>query len=232
MADQESTNTASTDVDTPQTEETQVTDSGDTTAEETKEETEGDGEAEAQGEESEAGDDAEKPEEDEVKRRNNEMAQKRIQERQERQGKIDQDQQKYLEQAEDEKDLALRQLQVNAYNQAVERNTDKLTSSFERAVSNIDLFQNPTPEIAAELDSAIDAFQAMHVQIDQNGNPVKVTGDLYEFLNKRADSIRRLTQMGARNEKIAGAKTKSATMTPPASAPPKPKDRLMELWDS
>ncbi len=126
----------------------------------------------------------------------------------------------HLEAAQDEQDLAFRQLQIDAYTNKVNSNTDRLTNQYEKALNTIDAFRDPTPEVAEYLGEAIDEFEARFVQMDELGNPVEVKGDLYAFLQSKAGLVERLTQLGARKAKQSSAKEKAA-VTPPPSAPTK-----------
>lgn len=144
----------------------------------------------------------------------------RQQARQEREAQMSKMAEEHLQAAEDEKDLALRQLQIDAYTNKVNSNTDRLTNQYEKALNSIQAFQNPTPEVKEFLDSAVDEFEARFVQIDELGNPVNVNGDLYAFLQTKAGLVEKLTQLGARKEKVSSAKEK-ANVTPTPSAPAK-----------
>ena len=144
----------------------------------------------------------------------------RQQARQEREAQMAKMADEHLQAAEDEKDLALRQLQIDAYTNKVNSNTDRLTNQYEKALNSIQAFQNPTPEVREFLDSAVDEFEARFVQIDELGNPVNVNGDLYAFLQTKAGLVEKLTQLGARKEKVSSAKEK-ANVTPTPSAPAK-----------
>lgn len=138
-------------------------------------------------------------------------------------------QEEYLAEAEDQQDLALRQLQIDAYTNKVENNINKLQNGYDTAIKDIDIFRNPTPEINEYLSDALDEFQAKHVQLDELGNPVSVTGDINQFLSKKASLVQKLTQVGARNERTAKAKQSSAVTPSPTSSPKKPKvDPIME----
>lgn len=171
------------------------------------------------------------PSED-VKKHNAEMAARRIAEKQAKEAEKQKQQQEYLEQAEDDKDLALRQLQVDAYNNKVERNRSKLDSGIEKAVASIDLFRTGTPEVKEELARRLEDYEAKHVQYDTNGEPISVTGDVYEYLQSEADSIRRILNAGARQQVKDGVKTKSRTDTLPSRAPKeKPVDPDMAAFD-
>lgn len=150
---------------------------------------------------------------------NKEMAERRIRDKQQREASIKDQQDEYLNSAEDTRDLAVRQLQIDAYNNRVESNTNKLTNSYERAIKDFDVLRDPTPEIQAEIDAALDAFQAMHVKLDPYGNPIELQGDLYTYLQSKADSIKQLTGIGARQQQTNKVKEKSKTMTMPSRAP-------------
>lgn len=154
---------------------------------------------------------------------------KRQEEKAAREAAIKQQQDEYIAEAEDEQAEALRMLQVEAYNNRVDRNINALQSGFEKAISSIDVFKDPTPEVQEYLNDAIDEFEARFVTIDQNGNPTEVKGNIQQFLNKKAELASKLTQTGARQEKVASAKSSAATIAPPASTPKPPKvDPIME----
>lgn len=164
-----------------------------------------------------------KSNEDEQKAHNKMMAEQRIREKQAREYQIKQMQQEYVAEAQDDQSLALRQLQVDAYTNKVENNTNKLANGYERAVKDFPILADATPEIKAEVDAAIDTFQAIHVKIDKFGNPSEVSGDLYSYLQTKASSIERLTQIGARKQVENKTKEKSKTFTPPNRTPKEPK---------
>lgn len=217
-------------------------DSEETEEQEESEEAEDESEAEEPDEAEESEEDVEqKPEpkkqeaqsdEEQRKAHNREMAQQRLKEKQEREKNIVDSQRKYVDEAKDDHDRALRELQVDAYNNKVESNSNKLTNGFERALKDFPVLQNTSPEIQAEVDSAIDAFQAMHVKLDQYGNPVEVRADFYKYLQTKADSIERLTKIGARKQEENKSREKSKTFTPPDRAPKQPKsDPELDAFD-
>lgn len=162
--------------------------------------------------------------EDDEQVSNNEAAARRIQEKRDRDSKVKQDQVDYLSQAEDERDLVVKQLQVDAYNNRIEINRDKLTNSYEKALNSFDILRDESPEIKAAVDEAIDAFQAMNVTIDSYGNPLEVRGDLYKYLQTKADSIKNLAGLGARNQINSKTKEKSKVLTPPGKPPKESKE--------
>lgn len=168
----------------------------------------------------------------ERKKHNAEMAQKRIAERQAREEQKRKQQEEYLSGAKDETDLALREVRLEAYLGKVERNNDKLESGIERAVADIDLFRTGSPEIKEELARSLEDFEQMYVMRDANGDPADVKGDVYQFLQAKADSIRRLTSVGARNQTRASANTKARTDAVPTRAPKEgKKDDVLDGFD-
>lgn len=215
-------------------------DLGDETPEEQKdEETEEESESEEQESneeaetEEESSDESEEPvvEEDQANIAR-EAYKQREANRKEREANLAEEQAKYVQEAADEKDEALRMLQVEAYNNRVDRTTNTLTGQWQQAINSIEEFQNPSPEVKQILDDAVDEFQALYVDIDSGGNPINVRGNLLEHLNKKADIIRALKQGGVRQGNKDRAKTKSAAITPPSKSPPAPKsDPDMDAFD-
>lgn len=149
-----------------------------------------------------------------------------------RQALKQQQQQEYLESAEDEKDLALRQLQIEAYNNRVQSNINKLQNGIEKAVASIDLFRTGTPEQKEQLLREVDKFEALYVTKDQNGDPIEVRGDILQYLQNEAEFIRKLTGVGARQQAKDKSKTKAKTLTAPASKPKEtPRDPEIDAFD-
>lgn len=83
-----------------------------------------------------------------------------------------------------------------------------------------------------ELAASLDDFERMYVQRDENGDPVAVNGDVYQYLQAKAESIRRLTGIGARQQEKAKNQQKSRTLKTPTKTPQKPKsDPLLDGFD-
>lgn len=160
---------------------------------------------------------------EDVKKHNQEMAARRIAEKQAKDQAKAEQQQQYLEEAEDDRDLALRQLQVDAYNNRVERNRDKLDSGIERAVASIELFRTGSAEVKEELARRLEVFEKLYVTYDSNNEPTQVKGDVYEYLQTEADSLQRVQQSGARQQVKNKAKAQARTETIPSKAPEEPK---------
>ncbi len=175
---------------------------------------------------------AELSEEDKQAAFNKEMYERRQNEKQQRLVGQQEKQQEYLNQAQDEQDLALRQLQIDAYDNKVDRNSNSLTNSYERAMKDFDVLRNASPEIQAELDEAIDSFQAQHVSVDAYGNPTEVRADFYIFLQNKANSITKLTGIRASNQEKNKAREKSKALVTPGRAPKEAKvDPDMAAFD-
>lgn len=216
------------DDDTEETDDSSEDEETDTEPAESEEESEEDEEPEEESKDDPESSDEETKEEDtpskeDIKRNNQEQAARRIAEKQAREQAKAQQQQDYLQAAEDDRDLALRQLQVDAYNNRVEQVSNKLENGIERAVASIDLFRTGTPAVKEELARRLDDFERMHVQYDSNGDPVNVTGDVYQYLQTEADSIQRILNTGARTQTKAKNKAKARTDTLPTRAPKEPK---------
>lgn len=196
-------------------------------SEEDKSEDESEEEAESEDEKSEEEDKPEEElsDEDKQKQHNREMAEKRLKTKAERDATLKKQQQDYVAKADPEKpeDAAIRQLQVDAYNNKVDANTNKLTNGYERAIKDFDILTDAAPEIQAEVNAALDAFQGMYVTMDSFGNPTEVRSDIYKYLQAKADSITALTGKGARQQEKSKAKEKSKVTPTPTRAPKTPK---------
>lgn len=143
---------------------------------------------------------------------------------------------RYLKEAKDDEDeLARRQLQVESYNINKERaalNEEKLVSGVTKAKADIALLSSKDPVVQEELGNAIDDFEAMYVVKNKYGDIVEVKADVYQYLQRKAGSISKLTGIGARQESQNKAKQKSRTMTPPSTKPKEGKnDPEMDAFD-
>lgn len=186
----------------------------DKTVEETEEES-----TDATEEEADETETEEPKEEDTTLKERQEAARIAFQEREAKRQAKSQAQSDYVAGAEDDRDLALRQLQIDAYNNKIESNSNKLQNSLDKAVAGIDLFTKGTDIEKAELADSLDDFEALYVKRDQNGDPIEVKADVYEYLQKKAESIRRLTGVGARQQEQDKSNTKSRTIAPPNAKP-------------
>lgn len=172
------------------------------------------------------------PSKEEQKKLNDLYAQKRIAEKQLKDRALAESQAEYLNNAKDDTQLALRQLQIDAYNNRVEFNNNKLETGINRALAEIDLFRSGPPEVKEALLSALDDFEKLNVKYNENNDPVIVEGDVYQYLKDKADSIRRLTDVGARQSKKDRNKATTRTITTPSKTPKEPKaDPEMDAFD-
>lgn len=197
------------------------------TEEDSEEEAVTESEEEAE-ENSENDEDEEQPEEDTASdEERKKAAQEAFKEREARRLALEQQkreqQQEYLDAAEDAKDLALRQLQVEAYNNRIQGNLTKLESGIDRAIANIDLFEKGSDAAKEELARSLDVFERLYVVRDANGDPVEVRGDVYQYLQENAERIRRLTGDGARQQVKDKKLTKAKVDPLPARTPKEPK---------
>lgn len=210
--------------DTPETEESET--------EEKVANTDDPGEDESESDDTE---ETELSDEDKQKQANNEMAQKRIQEKEARIARVKDAQTAYVAEAkqnDDPLDAAVRQLQVDAYNNTVERVSNTVTNQYQRAITDFPVLNTQDPVIQAEIDDAIDSFQARHVKIDNFGNPTEVSGDLYVTLQAKADSIEKLTGIKAAQQEKSKSREKSKTLTTPGRPPKEAKvDPDMAAFD-
>ena len=168
--------------------------------------------------------------EEERKRFNEEMYKRRQAEKQLREERKAREQEtldRYLKEAEDDElEYQKRVIEVNAFQVQQERSQviqDRLETDLLRAVNDIDLFKSAPTEIKEELAAAVDEFEDNHVVKDEKGNLVRVNGNVYEFLQKKADSIRRIQGVGERQASKDKSETKSRTVTPPSKSPKQPK---------
>lgn len=119
--------------------------------------------------------------------------------------------------------LTLQQLQVDSYNNRVMQVTNRVTADLNQAVSAIPEFKSDNPVIREAMLRAVDNFEGQYVQKDQNGDAVQVTGDLLVYLQNEAETIRRLTGLGAEQQVKAKNTQKKRTLTPGSRTPTKPK---------
>ena len=152
-----------------------------------------------------------------------EMYERRQQEKANREQTVQENQQAYLDEAQDQQDLALRQLQIDAYETKVERVTNKLTNQYETALKDFPILRDSNPIVQRELDEAIDNFQSRFVQVDDYGNAIDSSGDMYAYLQAKADAIQQLTGIGAKQQEASKTKQKSKAVTLPGRSPKEPK---------
>lgn len=143
--------------------------------------------------------------------------------REERNAREQENLNRYLQEADDDEvELAKRQLEVQQYQlykQQAAFTESQLELGIQRAANDIELMKDKRPEIQAEFEKALDDFERMYVAKDQQGNPVEVKADVYQYLQDKADSIRRIQGVGERKAGQDLKKAKAATIKPPSRTP-------------
>lgn len=141
---------------------------------------------------------------------------------------------RYLSEVEDDEvELAKRQTEVDRHlitKERVSLNKDKLEAQVQNFTANNALAKNADATVTAEFADAVDSFIARFVTSDKNGNPIEIkvdpsTGkqaDVYQYLQKKASSIEKLTGIGARKQTKQKAKEKQRTVTRPTRTPKEP----------
>lgn len=113
---------------------------------------------------------------------------------------------------------------INAnYENRVMQVTNQVTGDLNQAVASIPEFRSDNPIVREAMLAAVDNFEAMYVQKDQNGDPVQVVGDLQTFLQTEAQRIRQLTGLGASQQNDAKQEQKKRSMRTPSRTPRQPK---------
>lgn len=170
--------------------------------------------------------------EDKRKAENKSHAEQRIREKQQRDTVLKKEQTEYVSETQDPIEIAVRQLQVDAYNNKTDANTNKLTNDYERALKDFPILGDKSPAIQKEIDDAITAFDARYTTFDQYGKPVDVRGDLYSYLQSKADSIEKLTGLGATKQTKDKVREQSKTLQTPVRSPKQPKsDAMLDAFD-
>lgn len=212
-------------------------------AEEVEEDTEPDEEAEsdedADDEESEDTTEDTKVElsdQEKQKLANKEAAEKRIAEKRERDAEkaqtVKEEQQAYIADTEDPLESAVRQLQVDSYNNIVDKHTNTLKNDYQRALNDIEILRSDNKVVQQEVNDAVESFEARYVTFDKNGLPTEVRGDLYSYLQTKADAIEQLTGLGAKQQSQSKVKEQSKTLPMPSRAPKQAKvDPMLDAFD-
>lgn len=134
---------------------------------------------------------------------------------------------RYLEEAKHDEDLLRqREFEVKEYRlteKAIELNEKTLQADVNRAVADIDLFRTGTPAVQERLLRALDTFENAHIVKTEDGRPKDINGDVYQYLQDEANSIKSLLGEGARQQVKQKSSQKARTTTTPVRTPAKPK---------
>lgn len=146
--------------------------------------------------------------------------------REEREAREKQDLDRYLKDAEDdEAEYAKRQGEVERHLIAKERvalNREKLDISIQKFTAGNDLIKSGDKVVLEAFAEALDDFEAMYVVKDEHGNPLEIKADVYQYLQKKSDSIQKLTGIGARKQAKQKTNEKSRTVARPTRTPKEP----------
>lgn len=117
--------------------------------------------------------------------------------------------------------LALQQLQLDAYNNRVMQVENRVYADLNNAVTAIPEFKSDNPVIREAMLRAVEKFEAIHVVKDANGDATQVTGDILQFLQSEAETIRQLTGLGAKQQEQAKTQQRKRADVVPSRAPKK-----------
>lgn len=204
--------------------------------EETKEEPESEAETPPEVEQPE-----EETEEVEAEVDPKEEARRRYEERQrvikEREARVQEQTQDYVNEGEDEYDQRLRAMEVQQYSNLIANNEQTLINEFERVKANPDLqiFNPENHELFNEraYDKALRDYNAGYIGYDTNGNMVTIKGSLFEHLTETADLLQGAVKSGAVAQVRATRKVQTNADPKPA-APQKEtaKDTVLDILKS
>lgn len=134
---------------------------------------------------------------------------------------------RYLrEAADDETELARREIDVQNYRlkeKTIDLNNQALQTDLMRAVADIPLFKTGSDAVKNRLLRAVDQFEASYVVKDDKGRPLEIKGDIHQYLQQEANSIRDLLGDGAREQTKNKTNQKSRTLATPSKTPPSTK---------
>jgi hypothetical protein len=227
------------------------------TDEEIEEDSEGEDDVDAESEEADAFEEEDSTAADdttdsaaEQKRKNDEAAQLRIENRKARQEAERLKKQReedsitnYLkEAADDEVELERRELNVQAYRQRekeIALNDRQLQTDIRAAANSIKLFRSGTDVQKNALADSLDDFEARYVEKDKEGRPLAIkidpaTGEpanVVKFLQRKADEIERLAGEGVKTQVKKKAGEKRRAVTTPTRAPKGKSDPDLDGFD-
>jgi len=166
-----------------------------------------------------------------------EEARRRYEERQaykaERAARVQNQTAEYTNEATDEYDQRLRNMEVQRYTELIENTENKLVNEFERAKSNpeLQIFNPDSQEFNQKAyDKALRDFNAGYVNYDANGNMVGLKGSLFEHLTETASLLKGAIKSGAIQQVRAGQRMRSSADVKPAASPKESaKDPILDI---
>jgi hypothetical protein len=176
----------------------------------------------------------------ERQRKNQEAAARRVEAKKQREDAKATAQADYVAEGKDATEQKIRQLEVDNYNNQIERVTNDLRAQVNTATESIDLFKSKEPAAQSAMLQALDDFEAIFVEKDDNGDYISIkvdpaTGEranLQQYLQARAASVRQLMGLGAKQQAQAKQTQKKRTLTLPKREPAKKKtDPMVDAFD-
>jgi hypothetical protein len=167
---------------------------------------------------------------------NTEAAQRRMADREQKRVETKKaEQQAYLDEATNAEDLRIRRNEVDTYNNRVMLVENTLHSNINNLVASpglTELFHHKDPDIREEMLEAVADYDRLYVKRDKNGDPLEDTGDMQQFLQKRATRIQRLTGIGAKRQQQDKSNQRKRVTTVPKRSPAKTKsDPMLDGFD-
>ena len=170
-----------------------------------------------------------------------EEARRRYEERQaakaEREARVAQIGQSYVDEAENDVDARMRQIEVDRYNEKIENTENTLKGEFERAKADPDLqiFNPDNKELfnPRAYDKTMRDYNAGYIEYDSNGFMVGVKGSLIEHLTETAEILQGAIKSGAVQQVRDTRRMRSSADVKPAATPKEPaKDTILETLQS
>lgn len=153
--------------------------------------------------------------------------------KEERNKRIEEQTRSYKDEAADEYDKRLRDMEVQRYTELIENTESKLVNEFERVKSNPDLqIFNPESKNFDQkaYDRELRIFNKGSVNYDTNGNMVGLKDSLFEHLTEAAQLYQNAERSGAFKQ-VKNARTMKSNADPkPAAQPKEPqKDTVLDI---
>ena len=155
----------------------------------------------------------------------------------EREARVAEIGQSYVDEAENDVDARMRQIEVDRYNEKIENTENTLIGEFERAKANPDLqiFNPDNKELFNQraFDKAMRDYNAGYIEYDANGQRVGLKGSLLEHLTETAELLQESIKSGAVQQVRATRKMRSSADVKPAATPKEPvKDDILDILQS
>lgn len=142
----------------------------------------------------------------------------------------------YVNDATDEQEQRIRNIEARDYERLVENTQDKLVSEFERAKVNPDLqiFNPDSDQFNQKIyDKAMRDYNSGYITYDTNGQMVGLKSSLYEHLNETAELYQGARKSGQFQQVKDSRQMKSKADVKPAASPKEiTKDPILDILKS